>query len=41
LVDNGFVFTGDRGQPLDPRGAIRDAFMDLLNKDGQTSDFMI
>lgn len=33
-ADNDFVFTGDRGQPRDPDGAIRDAFKNLLKKAG-------
>jgi integrase len=33
-LDNGFVFTGDHGQPLDPDGALRDAFKTVLAKAG-------
>jgi integrase len=31
-MERGFVFTGDHGQPLDPDGALRDAFKDMLEK---------
>jgi integrase len=33
-LDHGFVFTGDHGQPLDPDGALRDAFKGILEKAG-------
>jgi integrase len=33
-LDRGFVFTGDHGQPLDPDGALRDAFKAVLEKTG-------
>jgi integrase len=33
-LDHGFVFTGDHGQPLDPDGALRDAFKAILEKAG-------
>jgi len=31
-MDRGFVFTSDHGQPLDPDGALRDAFKAILKK---------
>jgi integrase len=33
-LDQGFVFTGAHGQPLDPDGALRDAFKAALGKAG-------
>ncbi len=33
-VDGDFVFAGDHGQPLDPDGALRDAFKAILGKAG-------
>jgi integrase len=33
-LDHDFVFTGDLGQPLDPDGALRDAFKAALGKAG-------
>jgi integrase len=31
-IERGFVFTGSHGQPLDPDGALRDAFKAVLAK---------
>jgi integrase len=33
-LDRGFVFTSDHGQPLDPDGALRNAFKTVLEKAG-------
>ncbi len=33
-LDRDFLFTGDHGQPLDPDGALRDAFKAVLEKAG-------